>query len=130
MTHASMLRMNICAAEGCRVACARHHLMCLPHWRMVPAPLQREVWETWRAWSRKGGGNIYEAYQSARGQAIAAVREKEIKKHLRNQQHGDNLALDNGNDSGTEGPHGSARSGGQAGSEETGQQGQLPQSAP
>lgn len=130
MSHASMLRMNTCAAEACNVVCARHHLMCLPHWRLVPAALQREVWDTWKAWNRKGGSANHEAYKAARDAAIAAVREKELKKHLKNQQHGDNLVLDNGNDSGTEGPDRPARSGGQTRTEEAGEPGQLPQPTP
>lgn len=62
--------------------------MCIPHWRMVPAPLQRNVTQAYRRWrvSRKFASSS-PAYREAIGElrkaqraAIAAVREKELRK--------------------------------------------------
>lgn len=43
-----MLETHKCPIAGCSSACPRHHAMCLPHWRMVPAQLQRVVYGAWR----------------------------------------------------------------------------------
>jgi hypothetical protein len=37
------LRTHTCAATGCQHVISTRMLMCLDHWRMVPAPLRREV---------------------------------------------------------------------------------------
>ena len=41
-----------CALDCCDRLIARHLLMCVDHWRMVPAPAQREVLRAWRAYHR------------------------------------------------------------------------------
>lgn len=96
MTGTGYLRMNTCAAEACGSPCPSHHLMCVDHWRMVPALLKQAVLSSWQLWSRRGGNKFRSDYETARAAAIAAVREKEIKRHLRDQKHGDNLELGNG----------------------------------
>lgn len=47
-----MLDTHPCAVAvaGCREACPTAHLMCIGHWRMVPAALQREVWAAYKRW--------------------------------------------------------------------------------
>jgi hypothetical protein len=37
-----------CHAEGCTVEVKPELLMCLRHWRMVPRPLQMQVWAFYR----------------------------------------------------------------------------------
>jgi hypothetical protein len=37
-----------CAAVGCQHEVRRGYLMCLDHWRMVPKPVQRDVWAWYR----------------------------------------------------------------------------------
>lgn len=39
---------HLCHAQGCPKPCPPRYLMCPPHWRMVPADLQRAVWNTYR----------------------------------------------------------------------------------
>lgn len=45
------MRPNLhrCSVPGCQADIPRHLLMCIPHWRMVPAPVQREVTTAWRS---------------------------------------------------------------------------------
>lgn len=81
--------LHRCAAEECRDEIPRKHLMCLRHWRMVPAAIQREVLEAWRR--LRCGGEVVERYTKAVKQAVAAVREKEIKRDIKKHEHGDTL---------------------------------------
>ena len=37
-----------CHATGCETPCKPEYLMCSRHWNMVPAPIQRAVWATYR----------------------------------------------------------------------------------
>lgn len=81
-----------CAAEGCTEACPRTHLMCVRHWRMVPKALRNSVWAAFRRFDRQvnTGKTTREAAQElldAKARAIAAVREKEIRKELRRSEH-------------------------------------------
>lgn len=46
---------HACAVDECAKALAYHILMCRPHWRMVPKPMQRDVTATWRKASRLSG---------------------------------------------------------------------------
>ena len=41
-----------CAATGCQKQVPFNLLMCMTHWRMVPAPVQREVLAAWRLMNR------------------------------------------------------------------------------
>ncbi len=41
-----------CAVYDCTVQLPYHILMCRPHWRMVPKPMQRDVTGSWRLASR------------------------------------------------------------------------------
>lgn len=40
--------LHNCAIGGCPCQVPSHLLMCIDHWRLVPAPLQREVVAAWR----------------------------------------------------------------------------------
>jgi hypothetical protein len=55
-----------CAVDGCGELISRQLLMCAPHWRQVPKPLQNRVYNTWR-----GGGAA--EYLAAREAAIDSV---------------------------------------------------------
>jgi len=57
---------HACAVPGCGKRIALALLMCAPHWRMVPQPLQRAVYSKWR-----NGGS--KAYLAARDAAIKSV---------------------------------------------------------
>ncbi len=68
--------------------------MCLACWRSVPKPLQLDVLRTWKAVQTRPRGDdaaeIYKCgmarvavYRKARDAAIAAARERLIKKELR-----------------------------------------------
>lgn len=83
-----------CCAEGCTRPIAKSLLMCMTHWRMVPAPLQREVYRAFRAWDRAPLGEALphrKAYRKAAREAVTAVREKEIKRQVRREAGGDLL---------------------------------------
>ncbi len=63
---------------------------------MVPRALQRALRGAWRRYNEAGRAHERtvadcEAVLSTRRQAIAAVREKEVKRDLKNKQHGDVL---------------------------------------
>lgn len=89
-----MTDLHTCAAEQCDRQIARGLLMCLPHWRMVPAPLQRDVNSTWRTFRRGKALSALKAYRTAADRAIAAVREKEIQRQLKRDSMGDTLQLE------------------------------------
>lgn len=66
-----------CPIEGCTREHPRKHLMCNPHWRMVPKELQGLVYKTARKmWAGEGS----EEWEEARARAIAAVEEKEAER--------------------------------------------------
>lgn len=62
-----------CPAEGCSRSVRAGHLMCLIHWRGVPVELQRAVWRTWRAWGKEPTNEAWEAYRTARAEALMSV---------------------------------------------------------
>lgn len=67
-----------CHAIGCEKPVPPKMLMCLKHWRMVPAENQRNIWATYRPGqeSDKGPSLLYLVNQRL---ACAAVAEKEGK---------------------------------------------------
>ncbi|MDP2398825.1 MAG: hypothetical protein Q8M53_10770 [Burkholderiales bacterium] len=92
--------LHLCAAEACDKQIALHLFMCGKHWQMVPRALQRDVRIAWRAYGNAERGPDRKAHLQAavhlrkiQEQLVHAVREKEIKRALKNQQHGDNLDL-------------------------------------
>jgi hypothetical protein len=87
-----------CVADGCARQIARDEFMCIDHWKMVPRALQRDVWRGWRNYEylRTHGGLTFEDVKRVRAlqaPAIAAVREKEIKRQVRRDAAGDVLDL-------------------------------------
>jgi len=66
-----------CQAVGCQHQVQRGHLMCLPHWRMVPKALADGVRAAWLAQRRSNSADALKAYMQARGLAIEAVAAKQ-----------------------------------------------------
>lgn len=76
-----MKPLHKCAALSCSRRIPTHLLMCIDHWRMVPARLQRRVLAAWQAMRNTATGvEAYKAahssYMQARDEAIAAVTAK------------------------------------------------------
>lgn len=71
---------HACCATGCQKQVPRNLLMCMTHWRMVPAPVQREVLASWRLWCRHGDDKSAETHRAAVAQAVAAVQAKQVRK--------------------------------------------------
>lgn len=67
-----------CAATLCQKQIPLNLLMCMTHWRMVPAPLARAVMDAWR-WRDRGNAQTL-AYQAAVAAAVAAVQAKQVRK--------------------------------------------------
>jgi hypothetical protein len=65
-----------CYAAGCRERISRRMLMCLRHWRMVPAAIQAEVYDTV---GLLGSDQSARPYVTAIARAQLAVAEKERK---------------------------------------------------
>lgn len=85
-----------CEADGCDRQVAREKFMCIDHWRMVPMNLKREVWRVWRRFNSAQRTRMLtmtevKELRTAQANATTAVREKEIKRQLKNQSSGDNL---------------------------------------
>lgn len=59
-----------CAVPGCGELIPTCLLMCAPHWRQVPKPLQIKVLNTWRDFNCAGNAA---AYFAARKAAIDSV---------------------------------------------------------
>lgn len=61
----------------CQRSARKGHLMCPHCWRVVPKPLQVDVWRTWRAFERRksprDGLSTLAAYRNACTAAVAAV---------------------------------------------------------
>lgn len=75
---------NPCPVKGCTAHAKPNQLMCWPHWRRVPKPLNHAVFDTYRDLNRAGRPEDRDAYLQARGAAIAAVEAKE-----ENERNGD-----------------------------------------
>lgn len=63
---------NPCPVKGCTSHAKPNQLMCWPHWRRVPKPLNHAVFDTYRNLRHDPA-----AYRQARDAAIAAVEAKE-----------------------------------------------------
>ena len=74
------LRTHTCRAVGCQHVISDRRLMCLDHWRMVPAPLRREVMEGLRSVRREKSEPALVRYRGAVARAVAAVQEKQGRK--------------------------------------------------
>ncbi len=62
--------MGKCAVPGCPAGVPATMLMCRSHWAMVPKPVQKKVWATWKALLAGDGSK---EYRDARDDAIAAA---------------------------------------------------------
>ncbi|MFZ4289861.1 hypothetical protein [Variovorax sp. HJSM1_2] len=74
-----------CAATDCQHQVPQRLLMCVDHWRMVPAPLRLEVFATLGKWKRVQRNPelalpAVKAYREAVAAAVAAVAAKQINK--------------------------------------------------
>lgn len=65
-----------CHAKNCPKVVPPSKLMCLKHWRMVPAEIQRAVWATYRPGQESDKKPSREYLEAARA-AINAVAAKE-----------------------------------------------------
>lgn len=65
-----------CHALGCNTPCEPEKLMCLLHWRMVPASMQRAVWNAYRP-GQCDDKDPSPRWHEAADYAIAAVAERE-----------------------------------------------------
>lgn len=82
-----------CAAVGCQKQVPLNLLMCMTHWRMVPAPLAREVVKAWRIRDRGEARTL--THQAAVKAAVEAVEAKQNRKIAeRSGGQGDLLAGD------------------------------------
>ena len=68
-THARPASMHRCAIEECPIDIRQSQLMCAGHWRMVPRPIQHEIYAVFR--KRRGSP----AHLSAIAKAITTVRQ-------------------------------------------------------
>jgi len=68
-------RKHFCHVPDCRTPCAPAHLMCAPHWRAVPKPLQQAVWAHYRPGQEADFAPLSEEYLDAAQAAIAAVHD-------------------------------------------------------
>lgn len=87
--------LHRCAAVGCARQVPTHLLMCIDHWRLVPAPVQREVTSTW-SFRRRSRENYtaVRAHTDAVEKAVAAVATKQTAKAARRAEvEGDLFAL-------------------------------------
>lgn len=90
-----MTPLHRCAAAACARQVSTHLLMCIDHWRMVPAPVQREVNSTW-AFRRRSRENdtAVRAHTDAIEKAVAAVATKQKTKAARRlEEEGDLFGL-------------------------------------
>jgi len=70
-----------CCAAGCQKSVPLNMAMCMAHWRLVPADIQRRVYTAWRAKLRRPldlatGAEHADALKAA----IAAVEKKQVRK--------------------------------------------------
>jgi hypothetical protein len=94
-----VLDTHACAVPGCREACATSHLMCILHWRMVPASLRTMVRVAYQAWRRSVSGSrplemkVQRASELRKAQqmAVNAVVEKLVRKDIQRQEGHGNL---------------------------------------
>lgn len=79
--HRGPVAMRPCAATGCQATVNVPLLMCVEHWRLVPAALRRQVWGAWRRIGHERDAR--EAHAKAVQAAIDAVHGKQLVKKAR-----------------------------------------------
>ena len=67
-----------CAAVGCVAQTHAPLLMCVDHWRRVPAAIRRQVWAAWKRIGKEPGAR--ETHAKAVQAAIEAVHGKALAK--------------------------------------------------
>lgn len=69
--------VHICPVPGCKAVVMPTKLLCLPHWMLVPQPLQLTVYRCWATLRKARKPNLVmaatRAYRKARQAAIDAV---------------------------------------------------------
>lgn len=68
-----MTRLTSTCPSGCGRAVSPGKLVCLPCWREIPRHLQREVYRTWRAYTKDSTDEAFAAYDAARDAALGAI---------------------------------------------------------
>lgn len=83
-----------CHARGCKVAVPPRMLMCRPHWRRVPKPLQNAVWAHFRPGQeiRKDPTREYLAAAEAAIRAVAILELRERQAEIDAQAQGEMFA--------------------------------------
>jgi hypothetical protein len=66
-------RDHECHATGCTKQVPPAYLMCGKHWKMVPADIQRRIWQHYQAGQERGDARPTEEYFEAFHAAINAV---------------------------------------------------------
>ena len=80
------LRLHACAVPGCGRQVPVHLLMCMEHWRMVPAKLARSVSRTWHG--RDRGAQDRADYEAECAAAVLAVQGKVFTKLVKKSPEG------------------------------------------
>lgn len=70
--------LHRCRAQGCQRKVPAHLLMCVTHWRMVPAPTQRAVLDAWRGYRRHRDTAALATLEQAQALAIQQVAGKQL----------------------------------------------------
>ena len=70
--------MHTCLAVGCQMAVPAPLLMCLEHWRLVPAAERRRVWAAYQRLGREAGAE--DSHRTAVKAAVDAVHDKQVAK--------------------------------------------------
>ncbi len=73
---------HTCHAHGCPVVVPPKRLMCKPHWCLVPKPLQKGVWDNYRAGQENDKKPTAE-YLKAAKTAIMSVKRQEYGQNVK-----------------------------------------------
>lgn len=71
------MERNTCPIQGCEHPVAAGKLMCLGHWRLVPAAIRARVWARFRAYRR--GGTLAPLRAAQRAAVEAVQREEKLR---------------------------------------------------
>ena len=70
--------VHTCLAVGCQVPVPMKLLMCMEHWRLVPAAERRRVWAAYQRLGREAGAEA--SHRTAVKAAVDAVHGKQMAK--------------------------------------------------
>lgn len=68
---------HTCHAEGCPAKVPPQLFVCAKHWRMVPPPLQRELWRVYKPGQEAGKAPVTTAYLVVQTRCRIAIAERE-----------------------------------------------------